>query len=245
MKNWYSDFKTRQKLETRLADFKIINSQKNSLNIWMNSLVDLRKSRIQIYLSEQSHDRKVLKNCVNNWKKVATPEIPDLSETRLKIYFSHWGKLVKLRNMRERITNNKTKTYFTRWFNILTKKRETENLSAKMSSQKLIQPNYKLAEEIFTHWQNSALKSVSLEHETNIAVWYWAEKLQKSTLTMWKNFTLEQKIEKRENQKKIEQRQKQVKSSLVRAESQRVKIHCQKYADGGGFRKPFLKIRHF
>jgi len=231
LKNWYTEYKNRRKLETKLASFRSINSQKHSLNIWMNSLFDLRKSRIQMYLSEQAHDRKVLKNCVNYWKKLANPGIPDLSETRLKIYFLHWSKLVKLGSMRERITNNKTKGFFNRWINVLTKKRDTTNLSAKILSRKLIRPNYKLAEDIFIHWQNSALESVSLEHETNIAVWYWAEKLQKSTLTMWKNFTLEQKREKAENQKKIEQRQKQVRSSLVKAESQRVKIHCQKYAD--------------
>ena len=231
MKNWYAGFKTRRNTETRLATFRLVNSKKQCLNIWMNCLFDLRKLRIQMYLSEQNHDRKVLKKCVKNWKQLANPQIPDLSEMRLKIYFSHWSKLVKLRGMRERLTNNKTKGHFNRWIGVLNRKREVTNLSAKISSRNLIRPNYKLAEEIFLHWQNSALESVSLEHETNIAVWYWAEKLQKSTLTSWREFALEQKREKTENQAKVEQRQKQVQASLVRAESQRVKIHCGKYAD--------------
>jgi len=149
-------------------------------------------------------------------------DIPDekMAAIKLKINFSHWMKMTKLRKM-DKIGQKKILTKnFNIWDEILRKKTQFPNFPKFIL--KTHQNRVKI--EVLTIWQKSVSTHQNLEHETNIAVWHWSINLQKKVLLSWKNLKNQNKFEKLEQL--VQKRQKEISVNLAKTNSQRILSNC-------------------
>jgi len=144
---WYDHHRRMKKIENQIsADFSPSvnidqNSATNIVKIWHDRLLLLRRNRVKSYLVTISYENKLLKNVLKNWNQTAIiPEekIPnqEMTQIRLKISFSHWLKITKLKKLGQKLEKSKKIGHFEKWQKNVSKKQEFTNLTFLWSYQK-------------------------------------------------------------------------------------------------------------
>lgn len=228
---WATHFRsmTHMRNKMELLCPKILQSNQistiSAFKIWHENLLQLRRNRVKSYLVDQRYEINLLKICLTSWKSTTFPPVPDLTSIQVKINFQHWQKLVKLKILAKNLQTQRKIQIFKNWHQIL-QKRQTFGDNFVLKSY---QTRLKLG--TFQTWYQIAREKRHLEYESNISVWNWSLNLQKRCLLAWLESTRNTKQTKILEQKKLKDRQDQVKRNFIKIDAERMVTNCQNFYD--------------
>jgi len=193
---------------------------------WQNKMESRKALLLERHLAEQHYEKSLLRNSLQTWKDAVFPRI-NFTLSKKRIILQNWLRQVQILKIAKTIERERLKTIFCHWRSQQDRKARVSSIVADFSAEF----RKKELERVFDQWQTTLIEHQRLEHETNIAVWFWAEKHQRKFFKAWSQTSKTLKCQRLEKSILLEKRQKEADRKNAIAKAERIRFHCEAYAD--------------
>ena len=210
------------------SKFELLTSGKRSriFAAWKSKMESRKALLVGRHLADQHYEKSLLKKSLHTWKDAIFPKT-NFTLLKKRIILQTWLRQVQLIKIERKIEIDRLKTIFHHWNDQKERKNSVNSIITDFNDE--IQKRTLV--KFFSHWKDTLIEHQRLEHETNIAVWYWAEKFQTKIFKTWNKTSKSLKSQRLEKATLLEKRQKEADRKNAVAKSEKIRFHCEAYAD--------------